>query len=517
MEIKHFTNEDIKQISSIGLTVEEVERQINVLKKRNLFVHLQLPATPNKGIIVLSEDEINNYVSEFEKKIQNKKLLKFIPASGAATRMFKDLFVFKEEYNPNNKKISKELKQGLLLMEGLKNTAFYDELKQSIEKKNLSIDILLKNKDYNPIIDVLLYEDGLNYASLPKALLLFHDYGDVKRTAVEEHLVEGSMYAKNTDNTAYLHFTISEEHKELFEKLINSVQKKYEEKYGLTYHISFSFQSPTTNTISLTEDNQLFRNEDESLEFRPGGHGSLLENLSDLDADLVFVKNIDNITTDSRKKDTIRYKKILAVLLLNVQKQCFEYLKMLEEKSISEVELQNIEKFVTSQLNTTLPSFYRLLTFEEKQKYQYRLLNRPIRVCGMVKRENEPGGGPFWVVDSKGETSLQIVETSEIDLNNTEQAQHLETSEFFNPVDLACGLKNFKNEKFDLKSYVDKERYFISIKSKNGKTLKALEHPGLWNGSMSDWITLFVAVPLSTFTPVKTVNDLLREEHIEVK
>ena len=346
-----FTNDDIKQIQSLDLNVDTVLQQAEILLRGNLFVSVMEPATVGKGIMAFSENDITAYISEFEEQIKNKKLLKFVPASGAATRMFKDLFIFQEKYSFQQSTEIHELKQGFIFMEGIKKSAFYHQLKYLFEQKHISIDSLMEKRDFNPIIQELLYEEGLNYASLPKGLLLFHAYDEEQRTAFEEHLVEGSEYARNADGSVYLHFTVSPEHKVLFEELFNKVRMKYEERYDVHYQISFSFQSPKTNTVSLTEDNQLFRNNNGSLEFRPGGHGSLLENLSQTDADVVFIKNIDNVTTDLRKKETINYKKLLCVLLLKIQRQCFEYLKELENRIVTDAQWACIERFIQDKLN----------------------------------------------------------------------------------------------------------------------------------------------------------------------
>lgn len=508
-----FSAADREQMNKLGIDMETVFQQMEILSRGNRFVWVHAPAVRGNGINVYDEETIEKLVKEFEHVVKNKKLLKFIPASGAATRMFKDLFQVLEPHTLDNTYLSPAVKNALALMQSLKQTAFYDRLKATLYKHNLHLERLLDNKDYVPVIKYLLDKEGMHYAALPKGLLLFHSYENENRTAFEEHFVEGSAYAKNSDGQVHLHFTISPEHKQWFENLLQEVKQSYEQRFNVSFKVDFSFQSPATNTLSLTEDNDLFRNEDGSLEFRPGGHGSLLENLSNVDADVVFIKNIDNVTVDARKADTILYKKLLSVLLLNMQEQCFAYLRMLESPSLSLSALAAIEGFAQEQLHIVFPGYYASMQPEEKQAYLFRQLNRPIRVCGMVKRENEPGGGPFWAGNASGQLSLQIVETSEIDLSDPEQESYLEASEYFNPVDLVCGLKNYKGEKFNLQDYADKERCFVTIKSKNGKVLKALEHPGLWNGAMSDWISIFVAVPLSTFTPVKTINDLLRKEH----
>ncbi len=512
-----FRESDIHQMEKLGLDKQKVMQQVEILQRGNLFVNITAPATAGKGIQVFHSQQIQQMLAGYEEVIKGKKLLKFIPASGAATRMFKDLFLFMDKYKSGIYYDDPSLKEGLLLMNRLPQTAFYPVLKAVMAKHSLDLDDCLVRKDYIPVLKYILFEEGLNYAALPKGLLLFHSYGEEQRTAFEEHLVEGSAYAKNSDNTVKLHFTVSPEHHSLFQSLLNQVREKYEQRYGVSYQVDFSYQSPASNTVALDQNNELFRNEDGSLEFRPGGHGSLLDNLSQLDADVVFIKNIDNVTLDDLKADTVLYKKLLCAILLKLQRQCFEFLRIFESCAVSEKDLHLMELYIKDNLNIFLPVPYRSFSTLEKQRYLYTLLNRPMRVCGMVKRENEPGGGPFWIQNEKGELSLQIVETSEIDSNNPDQWKHVDNSEFFNPVDLICSLKNYKGEKFDLPAYADTKRYFIAEKSKNGKILKALEHPGLWNGAMSDWISVFVAVPLSTFTPVKTINDLLRKEHVREK
>lgn len=508
-----FKESDLHQMEALGLDKQKVIQQVEILQRGNLFVNITAPATTGKGIKVFDIVEIQQMLEGYDALIKDKKILKFIPASGAATRMFKDVFPFMDKYKSGIYQDDPSLKEGFLLMMRLPQIAFYPALKKRMLQQGIDLDDCLSRKDYVKVVKYMLFEEGLNYAALPKGLLLFHTYGADQRTAFEEHLVEGAAYAKNSDGKVYLHFTVSPEHHTLFEKLFSQVREKYENKYGVNYDVNFSYQSMATHTVALDENKQLFRNDDGSIEFRPGGHGSLLNNFSQLDADIVFIKNIDNVTYDDLKADTFLYKKLLCATLLQLQSRCFEYLKILESSAISEKDLHLMELYIKDNLNIQLPVPYSSFSTLEKQRYLFNMLNRPMRVCGMVKRENEPGGGPFWIQNEKGELSLQIVETSEIDSNNPEQWKHVDDSEFFNPVDLVCSLKNYKGESFDLSCYIDEKRYFISNKSKNGKTLKALEHPGLWNGAMSDWISVFVAVPLSTFTPVKTVNDLLRKEH----
>ena len=343
-------------------------------------------------------------------------------------------------------------------------------------------------------------------------MLKFHRYADGVRTPLEEHLVEGALYAAGKSGDVFVHFTVSTEHRELFQKLVDSKAAEYAAKYGVNYHISFSEQKPSTDTVAADMENKPFRDKDGKLLFRPGGHGALIENLNDLDADVVFIKNIDNVVPDRLKDDTVTYKKLLAGVLVTLQKQAFEYLKLLDSGSYRHDELENIIRFVQQQLHCRRADL-KDLEDADLVIYLRKKLNRPMRVCGMVKNVGEPGGGPFLAYNPDGTVSLQILESSQIDMNDAEKKAMFEKGTHFNPVDLVCAVRNYKGEKFNLLNYVDKATGFISYKSKNGKDLKALELPGLWNGSMSDWNTVFVEVPLSTFNPVKTVNDLLREQH----
>jgi len=328
---------------------------------------------------------------------------------------------------------------------------------------------------------------------------------------MQEHLVEGALYASNKSNLVNIHFTVSNEHRALFEKHLNQSLTDFEVKFGVKYNVSFSEQKPSTDTVAADENNEPFRDKGE-LVFRPGGHGALIENLNDLNGDIIFIKNIDNVVPDSLKEITVTYKKVIAGILVQLQKQCFVYLTELEDESISETELVKIALFCETKLNNQ-HSNISSLTRESLKKYLITKLNRPIRVCGMVKNVGEPGGGPFLIVNLDGTVSPQILESSQIDMNNPTEKAKMQQSTHFNPVDLVCGVKNYKGKKFDLLKYVDKNTGFISFKSKNGKELKALELPGLWNGAMSNWNTIFVEVPIETFNPVKTVNDLLRPEH----
>ncbi|MCL2132048.1 MAG: DUF4301 family protein [Lentimicrobiaceae bacterium] len=504
-----FTQQDTEQLFQQGIELKDAKRQQETVKN-HAFVSVVRPAVANDGVLMMDEAEIRQIIGFYEQNAPEEKIVKFVPASGAASRMFKDLHSFR-----NGDASELTTKSVSFFFEHLSEFAFFQALKKKITDNGLNLSELLKKKDYFTVIDYLLTEKGLNYAKTPKGLIFFHQYGAVSRTAFEEHWVEAAEYGCDADKNAHLHFTVSPEHKEDFEQLKNDLLPQYEQQYGMQFHIEFSIQYSATDTLAFAEDNTPFRTETGELVLRPGGHGSLIKNLNEIDADILFIKNIDNVCLDKYKKDTIIYKKLLVGLLLDFKKQIFRFLHEMEHKLLSEEQLQEIEQFLQSKFFISLSDAYKHLPLAEKQAVLFEKLNRPIRICGMVKREDEPGGGPFWVQNAADEISLQIVETSEMDLSDPTQKVCLDKSEFFNPVDLVCSLKNYRGKPFNLPDYVDFSRYFISEKSQNGKRLKAIENPGLWNGAMSDWLTVFVAVPLATFSPVKTVNDLIRKEHNE--
>lgn len=492
-----------------GISKEQIEEQLHFFETGFPFLKIVAPAVIGKGITVVDNEKGNFYINKWESYRQKEgvNIVKFVPASGAASRMFKDLYEFLESDSeaPQKSSVKEFFSQ-------IEKFAFYEELnKACLKNEGATIAELIKNNKLKAVVENLLLEKGLNYGFLPKGLLLFHSYPDEKRTPVQEHLVEGALYAANAANDVNIHFTVSHQHKALFEKHIRETLEKYQQKFNVRYHVSFSEQKSSTDTLAVDMNNRPFR-ENGKLVFRPGGHGALLENLNDLFADIIFIKNIDNVVPDSFKEITVKYKKIIAGILIDVQQKCFDYLKELETNYLTEDRLKEMLRFTESTLciyNPEANSFGA----DTLKKYLIRKLNRPIRVCGMVKNTGEPGGGPFLTINNDGTVSPQILESSQINLNNQEDKQKMENSTHFNPVDLVCSVKNYKGEKFDLMQYVDKKTGFISIKSKNGKELKALELPGLWNGSMSDWNTVFVEVPIETFNPVKTVNDLLRPQH----
>lgn len=502
------SQQDLKQIAQKGITEEQIKIQLEEFKTGFPFLKIEAAAGIGQGIIRLDEDARNSYVNDWNAyKKEGHKIVKFVPASGAASRMFKDMFAFLDApYDVPTTPFEKQY------FDNIEKFAFYDALNaKCVENCGKDIKTLIGENNYKAVVANMLKKEGLNYGQLPKGMLLFHRYEDGSRTPMEEHLVEGALYAAS-NGEANVHFTVSHEHIEFFENKVKEKVDGFAKKYDINYNISFSEQKPSTDTVAANPDNTLFRNEDGSMLFRPGGHGALIQNLNDIDADVIFIKNIDNVVPDRIKADTVEYKQVIAGVLIDLQKKAFEYLEVLESGVYNHRKLEEIIRFVQQDLCCRKADI-KDLEDAELVIYLRNKLNRPMRVCGVVKNVGEPGGGPFLTYNQDGTVSLQILESSQIDKSNKEYMKMFTEGTHFNPVDLVCAVKDYKGQPFDLPKYVDKTTGFISSKSKNGKELKALELPGLWNGAMSDWNTVFVEVPLSTFNPVKTVNDLLREQH----
>ena len=475
-----FTHEEITQIEAHGLSVAAVEKQIENFRNGFPTLPVVRAAAGGDGVKQLDAECVAEREAYYNDSLKNIKTIKFVPASGAATRMFKELF----EYVNDDKRTAGIDK----LIVNLEKFAFFPELAKYLQPQ-------IDDKDV--VRNIII--DGLEYGAKPKGLVTFHAYKEGARKPVEEHLVEAALYA-SSNGEANIHFTVSPEHQAGFEALLNERQSHYEQKFGVKYTVSFSIQSPATDTIAVNPDNTPFRTDDGKLLFRPAGHGALITNLDKLDADIIFVKNIDNVTTDERKPDTVTYKKVLAGELLRLQGRSFELLRALER---GEDVVAEAAEFICNELCCKLPE-------GASRELIVATLDRPIRVCGMVKNEGEPGGGPFWVRDDEGREQLQIAESSQIakeDMHLMKEATH------FNPVDLVCGVKRYDGTKYDLTKYTDPKTGFISSKSAGGRELRAQELPGLWNGAMANWNTIFVEVPISTFSPVKVVQDLLRPEH----
>lgn len=502
------SQQDLSQIAGKGISEEKLNKQLEEFETGFPFLKLEAAAAVGHGIMVPNDEEREAYIKAWDAyKAQGKNIVKFVPASGAASRMFKNMFAFlSADYTEPTTDFEKQY------FDNIKKFAFREALCEKCRQNDgKRIKELIADGNYKAVVANMLEPQGLNYGQLPKGLLLFHNYEDGPRTPMEEHLVEAALYA-SSKGEANVHFTVSHDHLELFKAKVAEKVEKFAEKYGVKYNISFSEQKPSTDTVAVNPDNTLFRNEDGSMLFRPGGHGALIENLNDIDADVVFIKNIDNVVPDRLKDETITYKQLIAGVLVTLQKKAFAYLEKLEKGEYTHEYLEEIIRFVQRDLCCRKADI-KELEDADLVIYLKKKLNRPMRVCGVVKNVGEPGGGPFLTYNQDGTVSLQILESSQIDKTNEEYQKMFTEGTHFNPVDLVCAVKDYKGQPFNLPDFVDKSTGFISSKSKNGKELKALELPGLWNGAMSDWNTVFIEVPLATFNPVKTVNDLLREQH----
>ncbi|WP_025742762.1 DUF4301 family protein [Aquimarina pacifica] len=514
----NITDKDIKLIKSKGLTIDKVLSQIETFKNQIPFVALRSAATLDHGILKFSEHYQSELTKVYTSRLSGLDTLKFVPASGAATRMFKDLFRFLDTYDCEKESLNSYTNHQnataiRLFLIGLEKFPFYEEVMNNVKDVYPKFETLSEGRQLHIFVEMMLKEKGLNFGAFPKGLLPFHKYTNSIATSFEEHLYEAAGYNTNDKGDSKLHFTISKEHLDAFEDEFERIKKKVEEKTNTNFSITYSFQKSETDTIAVTEDNEPFRTEDGSLLFRPGGHGALIENLNDLDADIVYIKNIDNVVVRKYQDEVSGYKKVLAGKLIEIQDEVFRILNVIDQKKPSEPELKDIKKFLVQQLNVRLPLDFDKFSDKYKLRFLRESLNRPIRVCGMVINEGEPGGGPFWIKKENGRLILQIIETPQINTSDQGQQKILNSATHFNPVDLVCGVRDYQGKKFDLLDFVDPNSGFITQKTLNGKVLKALELPGLWNGAMSNWISVFVEVPLTTFNPVKTVNDLLKSAH----
>ena len=503
------TPQDKELLAKKGISEAQIAEQLACFEKGFPYLKLDAAASVEKGILAPATDEQEAYLAAWDAyKNTDKTIVKFVPASGAASRMFKNLFEF---LGADYERPTTKFEQAFF--EGIDKFAFYDDLNVACRRMaGKDIPGLMGEGNYKAVVAALLEDSRIELWGFTERVCSNSiNIEEGSRTPLEEHLAEGAMYAAGKSGKVNVHFTVSTEHRELFKVLVAEKAGEFAKRYGVEYNITFSEQKPSTDTIAADMDNQPFRDNGKLL-FRPGGHGALIENLNDLDADIIFIKNIDNVVPDRLKADTVLYKKLIAGVLVALQKQTFEYLELLDSGDYSHDQVMEILQFVQKSLFCKNPET-KNLEDSELAMYLKKKLNRPMRVCGMVKNVGEPGGGPFLAYNSDGTISLQILESSQIDMNNAAAKEMFEKGTHFNPVDLVCAVRDYKGHKFDLVNYVDKATGFISYKSKNGKDLKALELPGLWNGAMSDWNTVFVEVPLSTFNPVKTVNDLLREQH----
>ena len=498
----NLSEKDLQQIAQRGISQEQIETQLHEFETGFPFLRLEAAAAIGRGIVAPDADERKDFIAAWENyKAEGHRIVKFVPASGAASRMFKNIFAFVDgDSDVPTTDFEKKY------FDEIERFAFYDALDAvCVKNEGKGIRALIAEGNYKAVAANMLSKEGLNYGQLPKGMLLFHKYDEGARTPMEEHLVEGALYAASKGES-HVHFTVSHEHMDFFRQKVAEKADGFAKKYGVSYDITFSEQKPSTDTIAANPDNTPFRESDGSLLFRPGGHGALIENLNEIDADVIFIKNIDNVVPDRLKPETVEWKHIIAGVLVTLQQKAFAYLRLLDAGATDD-QLAEIAQFVE-----------KCLCVDPKDNkvdadYLRSKLDRPMRVCGVVKNVGEPGGGPFLTYNQDGTVSLQILESSQIDTKNEEYMKMFTQGTHFNPVDLVCAVRDYKGQPYDLPKFVDKSTGFISSKSKSGKELKALELPGLWNGAMSNWSTVFVEVPLGTFNPVKTVNDLLREQH----
>jgi hypothetical protein len=492
-----FSDTDEKDLAAREMTPAELINVIYRFTHQTATIELDRPCIPQDGIVQLAPSSALELSEKFNKESKSKTMIKFVPASGAATRMFSHLF----QFDP--------LKVTPLIEELVLNFdlfPFYHQLKEKLSEHSLNLEKLIAESEWNTIINFILYSPGLDFARYPKGLVPFHRYnnGNV-RTAFEEHMHEAVDYGREADGTCRIHFTLAPHQIELVMQFLQEKTATFPyEKFILNQ----SIQKSNTDTPAIDRNNNPVRDKEGHIIFRPAGHGALIHNLQELDEDIIFIKNIDNVTTEDQKHESIFYKKVLAGMLMELKNQADDFLEAIEQNDHSVIEDALI--FIKRWFQPTLPS----LSNEENVIHYIRLqLDRPMRVCGMVKNEGEPGGGPFWVRMSDGFVSKQIVEKSQVDHHNLQQMKVLSSSTHFNPVDVVCTIKNRHGKKYNLNEYIDHSTGFISEKFIEGNVIKALELPGLWNGSMALWNTVFVEVPMSTFNPVKTVNDLLRPGH----
>jgi hypothetical protein len=497
-----FSAADLAEFGARGLSVDEVQRQLHLFEQPPAPIQLDRPCSVGDGIRVLSAAEIDAATAAQQQAAHDGRLMKFVPASGAATRMFQALLA------PDGR----HTEPIRAFLAGIERFAFYDDLHAVLAARGLDLQDTVRRGEISEILDAVLGPQGLDYAALPKGLLKFHRYPDDSRTPFEEHLAEAASTVADAQRTCRVQFTVSPEHEPRFRARLCAIRGSTERRHDVRFEVGFSTQKPSTDTVAVDLENRPFRTADGQLLFRPGGHGALIENLYELGGDIIYVKNIDNVVPDWRRADTVTWKKALAGLLVTLQRTIFDHLARLQGRPDGVV-IDAALGFARNDLCLSVPQRFDPKRAEEQRRALIRLLDRPLRVCGVVRNTGEPGGGPFWVRDRDGSLSLQIVESAQVAPDSPQQQALFQRATYFNPVDLVCGVRNYRGDRFDLRRFVDPDAVFIASKSKDGRTLKALERPGLWNGAMAHWVTVFVEVPGTTFTPVKTVLDLLRPEH----
>ena len=503
-KINLFTQNDLRRIKKFGLTPHDMEKQMESYRRGPNYLKLNRPCEINDGILSIKKPEKEELIKLYEREAEKFRLLKFVPASGAASRMFAEWFSALEKDGFGSPELNRSF------FRNFKKYPFYFLIKQDKRASEF-----IEQKNIKSLLDYILSDKGLNFGWLPKALIPFHHYriGDV-RTSLEEHLFEAAQYVRGAGDVCNLHFTISREHKKAVAEKIKNVKSKYESLCLIKYKISSSVQSPSTNMLAVNENNLPLRDANGRLIFRPGGHGSLLTNLQNIDADFIFIKNIDNIAPEKRLKKILPYKKMLGGLALQIQQEIFALLRQIENDEPDSTQIEKIRNYCSRRLNIVFPRGISRQSLKIQKQIMFSSLNRPLRVCAIVRNEGEPGGAPFWVDERDGIQTLQIVESGHVDKSSPKQMAVWSAAQYFNPVDMVCCTKNYRGEKFNLDSYVNPDAYLITMKNEKGRSLKALESPGLWNGSMAYWNTIFVELPIIIFNPVKTVNDLLRPEHL---
>lgn len=511
---------DRVQLKELGISEAQVKSQLEIFQKPLFNVELLHNCTVGDGIVKIAPEEAGEYIKAQQKAAEKGRFLKFVPASGASTRMFKFLFEVQQANEPiSREEINQAVRKGTATFEKFKrfidnisHFAFYDDLKGMMSGDGLDLEQLIQDGQFEPVFQYLLTERGLNYGSMAKGLVKFHQYPSGNRTAFEEHLVEAAQYVQDADGTCRLHFTVLPEQRERFGRLLENVRAGYEKEYGVRFKVDFSFQKRSTDTLAVDLRNEILRDGNGSLVFRPGGHGALLQNLTALQDYLVYIKNIDNVIPDCLKAATYFWKRVLGGMLVTLESAVHSYVRLLKHEATDTIQ-EEAEKFARDKLWITFPEDFAHWPASKRHHFLVNKLNRPIRVCGVVPNVGEPGGAPFWVREKDGTCSIQIVEKAQVNFDSPEQDAIWNSSTHFNPVDLVCSMRDFEGKSFDLSRYVNPDAVFISKKSIGGRDLKALELPGLWNGAMADWTTVCVEVPIITFNPVKTVDDLLRAEH----
>lgn len=518
-----FDERDSAQLEDAGISLEEARRQIRLLDRPPAAILLHRPCTVGDGIQVLDEEQRQAARHQHEDACRKGRLLKVVPASGAASRMFQSLLAARAADGARTEDVRRAAAQGdanasalLEFLAGLRKFAFFDQLRETLVRRGRSVEELEAHGSFGEILDALLGPHGLDYASRPKGLLEFHRYAAETRTAFEEHLVEATEYVRDATGRCRIHFTVSPEHRSGFTARLQRSRATYEKRYGVRFDVDFSLQKRSTDTLAVDEEGRPFRNADGSLLLRPGGHGALIVNLNDLHADLIHIQNIDNVVPDRLRPQTTQWKKILIGHLVGIQERSFALLEELHAHEAPPPHLlERSREFARDAFAIDVPAEVQRSSGLQRSFLADRL-DRPLRVCGVVRNTGEPGGGPFWVRGKNGALTLQIVESAQVDADDATQREVFASATHFNPVSLVCGLRNWRGESFDLREFVDPEAVFIARKSKDGRGLKALERPGLWNGAMAEWNTVFVEIPGINFTPVKTVNDLLRPEHQQI-